>query len=294
MAADPTLTIQMAFPVGESRLESLPDELLIIVMKNLAPEDALEQRGHKFRIAYMKGISELLGLSLASKRLEAVVRTVIYDKVLICRSTDLILLLRTLTENPRTGEYIKNLAFDTTFLRQDPDHEYLDLDILRGLDPDIDLILPGGSARMTSRQENEVRSNLYLKVVEKAPNVQRVAMNTASWAVRGLDDWQLAAFGIASAMAHDRGVKPQIPLPQLPKSVTTLTLEGRYQGLVDGLSRQISGIWAQDMSGESKLKTMSWLHDHTTWFAALPGGQWASNGMSRFPCSHRHVPTSRI
>lgn len=292
MAAEPTLTIQMAFPVGKSWLESLPDEVLVTVMKSLAPEDPLKQHGHKVLAAYKKGISELLGLSLVSKRLEAVVRTVIYDKVLICRSTDLILLLRTLTENRRTGEYIKNLVFYTTFLRQDPDHESLDLDTLRGLDPGLDLILPGGSARMTSRQENELRTNLYLKVVEKAPNVQTVAMNTASWAVRGLDDWKLAAFGIASAMAHGQGVTPQIPLPQLPKSVTTLTLEGRYQGLVDGLSRQISGFWAQDMSDESKLKTMTWLHDHTTWFDSLPSGQWASNGMSRLQCSHRHVPTS--
>ncbi|KAI7783838.1 hypothetical protein LA080_011311 [Diaporthe eres] len=117
----------MAFPVGKSWLENLPDERLIIVMKNLAPEDALKQHGHKFLAAYEKGISELLGLSLDSKRLEAVVRTVIYDKILICRSTDLILLLRTLTENRRTGEYIKNLVFYTAFLRQDPDHEYLDL-----------------------------------------------------------------------------------------------------------------------------------------------------------------------
>lgn len=278
MAADSTLFIQMDFPVGKSRLETMPCELLTMIAKLFAPKDGLKHDGDTFPATYKKGISELLRVALVSKTLEAVVRPVIYDEVLIYRSTELILLLRTLTENRRTGEYIKGLVLYTTFLRQDPNHERLDLENLRGLDPNLDLILPEGSATMTSRQENELRRNLYLKVLEKAPKVQNVAMNTSSWAVRGLGDQQLAPFGIASVMAHNRGVTPQ--MPQLPKSVTTLILRGAYQGLADGLSRQISGFWDQELSDESNLKGITWLYDDTTWFDSLPGAQWASNGMS--------------
>lgn len=116
MAADPTLIIQMDFPVGKSLLESMPDELLTIVNKDLAPENAVKHLDARFRAAYKEGIKELLSLCLVSKRLEAVVRPVIFGKILICRSTELVLLLRTLTENRRMGEYIKNLVFATTFL----------------------------------------------------------------------------------------------------------------------------------------------------------------------------------
>lgn len=280
MAADPTLIIQMDFPVGKSLLESMPDELLTIVNKNLAPENAVKHLDARFRAAYKEGIKELLSLCLVSKRLEAVVRPVIFGKILICRSTELVLLLRTLTENRRMGEYIKNLVFATTFLGQDPDHELLNLDILRGLDFDLDLILPEKQARMTSRQENELQSNLCLMVLEKAPNVEKATMNPPSWSVRGLSNDQLATFGISSAVAHNRVATPQMPPSRLPKSLRTLTIEGPFEdrGLMEGLPQQFSVFWHKDLAHECNLKKLVWMYDDTTWFDSLPGSQWASRG----------------
>lgn len=272
----------MEFPVGESRLEAMPNELLMKIMKFVGLDDALNQvHFAEYQATYNKAISQLLGLSLTSKRLEAVVRPVIYCEVLICRSAELVLLFTTLTENPRLGEYIKRLSFSATFRRQDPDHEFLDLDNLRGLDPDLDLILPESLTTMTSRQENDIRTILYLKVLEKAPKAEKVAMNTASWNARGVHEGRLAAFGIASIMAH-RAVMPQIPLSRVPESLTTLYLTGDYRGLPEGLPRQISNFWCQGVSDEAKVKKLFWLRDDTTWFDSLPGQQWAQNGMFSF------------
>lgn len=286
----------MDFPVGNSPLESMPNELLTVVVKNLTPDNALRHHNARSQAAYKKGINELLRLCLVSKRLEAVVRPLILGKVLICRSTELILLLRTLTENRGMGGYIKNLIFVTTFLRKDPDHEFLDLDILRGLDPDLDLILPEDPVRMTSRQENELRSNLYFMVLEKAPNVQKTIMNPPSWSVRGLSNSQLAAFGIASIAAHNRVAIPQIPRCRIPKSLRVLTLEGplRYGSLMEGLPKQFSVFWCQDLVPESKLRKMVWRHDDTTWFDSLPGSQWASEGMTWLQSLHWPAPTPNL
>lgn len=273
----------MQFPVGESRLETMPIELLETVVKFSARGNDFDPYSAKSRDAYKKGVSKLLSLCLVSKSVDAVVRPFIFDNVLICRSTELILLLRTLTENCEMGEYIKKLNLSTTFPRRDADHEFLDVDVLRGLDFDLDLILPDGLVRMTSRQENDLRINLYLKVLEKAPNVNTVKMNPPSWIVRGIEDRQLSSFGIASVMAHKRMAIPRASLSRLPKTAKALTIEGREQneGLTEGLPVQISGFWRQDSIDESSLEKIIWMFDDTTWFDSLPGSQWASDGMSK-------------
>lgn len=70
----------------------------------------------------------------------------------------------TTTRGWRLGGHIKQLEFPTQSSRSDPDHEFLDLEILHGLDSDLDSTLPQRSARINSRQENEIRSNIYVKV----------------------------------------------------------------------------------------------------------------------------------
>lgn len=283
MAADLTANLQMAFPAGDSRLETMPVELIQMIMKFVARGDALGPYSTKSPDPYKKRVSKLLSLCLVSKRLDAVVRPLIFNKILIFRSTELILLLRTLTESREMGEYIKNLDLSTTFLRRDADHAFLDVDVLRGLDPELDLILPEGSARMTSRQENDLRIDLYLKVLEKAPNVNTVKMNPPYWTVTGIKDRQLSSFGIVSINAHKRMAMARASLFPLPRTLTALTIEGREQneGLVEGLPRQISGFWPQDPANTSKLEKIIWLFDDTTWFDSLPGSQWASDGMSK-------------
>lgn len=273
----------MEFPAGESRLETMPTELLETIAKFSAHGVAFKPYSAMSRDAYKKGVSKLLSLCLVSKSLDAVVRPLIFDNVLICRSTELILLLRTLTESREMGEHIKKLDLSTTFLRRDADHGFLDVDVLRGLNPDLDLILPEASARMTSRQENDFRIDLYLKVLEKAPNVNTVKMNPPYWTVRGIEDRQLSSFGIVSIMAHKRMAMARASLFPLPKTLTALTIEGREQneGLVEGLPRQISRFWPQDPANTSKLEKVIWLFDDTTWFDSLPGSQWASDGMSK-------------
>lgn len=281
MTADLTPNHQMAFPIGESRLETMPVELLQMVMKFVARGDALDSSTARSRDPYKKRVSELLSLCLVSKRLDAVVRPLIFNKVLIFRSTELILLLRTLVENRGVGKYIRMLDLSTTFLRRDPDHEFLNVDVLRGLHPDLDVILPEGSARMTSRQENDLRSDLYLKVLEKTPNVNKLNMNQPSWAVRGFRDRQLFPFGIKSIVDHKRTARHQASKSRLPQALRHLTIQGRpgYEGLSEGLPRQVSGFLNQDPTNESSLERILWMYDDTTWFASLPGAQWASDGM---------------
>lgn len=282
MSTDTTQTLQVGFPVGKSRLEAMPDELLEMVTKFLAPKDALQHLDPPTRTGYRKGISDLLDLCLVSKRLEVVVRPVIFGTVMICRSIQLVRLFRTLTENPVLGENIKKLEFYTQFSRQEPDHEFLDLGILRGLDPDIDSTLPQGSARISGRQENEIRSNVYVKVLEKAPNVKQVTINPPTWSVRGINDAALAAFGVASAVAHKQAAMPQPSLRRLPESLEALILEGDpfQRGIKEGLPKQISRMLSQDQADGSKLVRMAWFSDDTTWFSGLPGQEWNSAGMS--------------
>lgn len=283
IAADLTPNLQMAFPAGESRLETMPVELLQMIMKSVARGVALDAHTTKPPDPYKKRVGKLLNLCLVSKRLDAVARPLIFNKVRICRSTDLILLLRTLVDNRGVGKYIRTLDLSTTFLRRDPDHGFLNVDVLRGLDPDLDVILPEESVRMTSRQENDLRIDLYLKVLEKTPDVNKLNMNSPSWAVRGLRDRQLSPFGIESIMAHKRMAMARASLSGLPKTVTALTVEGKdqHEGLVEGLPIQISGFWPQDPANTSKLEKIIWLFDDTTWFDSLPGSQWASDGMSK-------------
>lgn len=259
----------------------MPVELLQMVMKFVARGDALDSSTARSRDPYKKRVSELLSLCLVSKRLDAVVRPLIFNKVLIFRSTELILLLRTLVENRGVGKYIRMLDLSTTFLRRDPDHEFLNVDVLRGLHPDLDVKLPDGSARMTSRKENDLRSDLYLKVLEKAPNVNKLNMNQPSWAVRGLRDRQLFPFGIKSIVDHKRTARHQASKFRLSQALRDLTIQGRpgYEGLTEGLPRQTSGFLNQDPTDESNLERMLWMYDDTTWFASLPGAQWASDGM---------------
>ncbi|KAG6362250.1 hypothetical protein INS49_010480 [Diaporthe citri] len=278
MAADPTITLQMDFPVVEPRFDTMPYELLEEVARFLAPDNTLDHADANCRAAYKKGMSDLLNLCLVSKMLEAVVRPAIFRNIIIWRSTELILLYRTLTENHGVGGYIKTLVLSTAFLRCKKHHEMLDLQLLGTIDSDFDLVRRHGSLGMTSRQENELRSNLYLKVLEKAPSVKEVTLNTPRWAVRGLDDGQLPEFGIASAMANSPVVTAQNSSFRLPQALHTLTIEGQYQGLVEGLPGQFHKLWSQKLNGLSNLKTMVWLRDDTTWFDSLPGRQWATNG----------------
>lgn len=284
MAANLTLNLQMDFPVGKSRLETMPNELLKMVIKSLAPEDALKGSSTKYRASYKKEVSKLLSLCLVSKSLEAHVRPVVYENVLICQSTDLILLLRTLIENHELGGYITKLELSTKFLRQDPDHESLNLGLLRKLGSDLGLTLPKEPGRMTSRQENDLRGNLYVKVLDKAPNVESATMTAPSWAVRGLSDRLLSAFGAWSIEKHTLVAKPPASLSQIPKQLKTLTIEGREkaEGLMEGLPGQISGIWSGGQDDESKLKEIIFMFDDTTWFDSFPGARWAPDGMSSF------------
>lgn len=279
MSTDTTQTLQVGFPVGRSRLEAMPDELLLVVLNDLGGD--LEYLDTIDRAPFNKGISELLSLCLVSKRLEAVVRSVIFGKVLICQSTQLVRLLRTLIENPGLGERIRTLEFATQFSRVEPDHEVLDLEVLRGLDSDLDAMLPQTSSSMNSRQENDIRSNLYVKVLEKAPNVKKVSINYPTLPVRGLDGGDLAASAVADAVAHKQAAMPQASLRRLPESLKSLSVEGETLGIEEGLPKQISGMWSQDLADGSKLYKMAWFCDHTPWFDALPGQEWTSAGTSK-------------
>lgn len=70
----------------------------------------------------------------------------------------------TTTRGWRLGDHIKQLEFSNQFSRSEPDHEFLGFEILRKLDSDLDSTLPQRSAGINSRQENEIRSNVFVKV----------------------------------------------------------------------------------------------------------------------------------
>lgn len=282
MSTDTTQTLQVAFPVGESHLETMPNEVLLMVVKIIAPEDTLQHLDHPTRHVYRTGISELLNLCLVSKRLEAIVRPVIFGTVKICQSTQLVRLLRTLTENPGLGEHIKKLEFYIQSSQRESDLDFLDLGILRGLDSNLDSTLPQDSSGISGRQENEIRSNIYLKVLEKAPNVKQVTLNPPTWPVRSTDDAHSPASGVASAVAHKQAAMPQPSFRRLPESLKVLIVQGNpFQlGITEGLPKQISRMLSQDRVDGSKLEKMAWFYDDTTWFYGLPGQEWTSAGMS--------------
>lgn len=83
----------MAFSASESRLETMPTELLETIAKFSAHRVAFKPYNAMSQDAYKKGVSKLLSLCLVSKSLDAVVQPLIFNNVLICWSTKLIFLL---------------------------------------------------------------------------------------------------------------------------------------------------------------------------------------------------------
>lgn len=278
MASDTTGITQVRFPAGKSPFEKMPLEILEKIARIRIPDawdiDTTPWLTHK------NDISKLFTLCLVSKRLESVVRPAIFRNVTIRRSADLIRLLRALLENRTLGGHIRRLTLSTTFLRHEEGYERLDLQLLKGLDPDFDSAQPRGSAVLPSREENQVRINLYLKVLNKAPNVVEVTMNTPSWVVRSWDAERISPYGIASVMANNHVTLPQTSLARMPDTLKVLTIEGQHEGLMEGVPRQFSKLWTQETTQASKLEKMVWLMANTTWFYSLPSRQWGPDGMS--------------
>lgn len=216
----------MEFPTGFSPPESIPNEVLTMIAETLAPGDDDELHNSRGKAAYKEERRMLLNLCLVSKRMEAVVRPVLFSQVFIYHSTELILFYRSLNENHKLGEYVQMLILATVFLRNHKDHEALDFRLLRGFDSDFDLIRPHSSAGIPSLAENQVRTNVYLKILSKAQYLTAVAINIPSWLVRGLDDGHLTDFRQTSIISANRLMPAQAPELQHRKALTTLAIEG--------------------------------------------------------------------
>lgn len=281
MAIKSTRIVHIRWPAGSSRLETLPAELLNVITDDLVLETDLDHTGARSRTAYKDGLSNLGSLCLVSKCLDTKIRPVMLRKVPIYRSIELVLLYRALTENPMLGGYIRQLVLATPFSRQEIEYEMLQFHLLRGVDSDFDFPQPHASGSMTTRMENKLRFDLYLKVLNKAPNVTKVAIDALSWSVRGLNDKQLALFRAASDMLDNLADMPETPLLQMPKDVKTVNINGPVRGLVEALPSQLAKIWSQT----SKLETLVWTRDDSAWFDNLPSRslELEGTGMSWLP-----------
>ncbi|KAJ0114290.1 hypothetical protein J7T55_010679 [Diaporthe amygdali] len=266
MAIKSTRIVHIRWPAGSSRLETLPAELLNVITDDLVLETDLDHTGARSRTAYKDGLSNLGRLCSVSKCLDTKIRPIMLRKVSIYRSIELIRLYRTLTENPMLGGYIRQLVLATPFSRQEIEYEMLHFHVLHGVDSDFDFSQPHASGSMTTRMENKLRFDLYLKVLNKAPNVTKVAIDALSWSVRGLNDKQLALFRAASDMLDNLAEMPETPLLQMPEDVKTVNINGPVRGLVEALPSQLAKIWSQT----SKLETLVWTRDDSAWFDNLP------------------------
>ncbi|KAK2609841.1 hypothetical protein N8I77_003318 [Diaporthe amygdali] len=266
MAIKSTRIVHIRWPAGSSRLETLPAELLNVITDDLVLETDLDHTGARSRTAYKDGLSNLGSLCLVSKCLDTKIRPIMLRKVPIYRSIELILLYRALTENPMLGGYIRQLVLATPFSRQEIEYEMLQFHLLRGVDSDFNFSQHHASGSMTTRMENKLRFDLYLKILNIAPNVTEVAIDALSWSVRGLNDKQLALFRAASDMLDNLAEMPETPLLQMPEDVKTVNINGPVRGLVEALPSQLAKIWSQT----SKLETLVWTRDDSAWFDNLP------------------------
>lgn len=167
--ANPTLQVMTASQPGKSRLELLPDELMAMVIEEVAPAD------HSLNDteAYRANQEILRSLCLVSKTVEGNARPALYRDVRLHENRAVVHICATFCTDPMLGRLVKSIVFNP---RQDPRAQQicvLDLTPLRPFqDVDYAFWTRGkgkGEHRMPRRTRDELICTLFSKVLSRIP-----------------------------------------------------------------------------------------------------------------------------
>ncbi|KAG6356422.1 hypothetical protein INS49_015810 [Diaporthe citri] len=172
--------ILQAMPVtvsqsGKSRLELLPDELLAMVIGQVAPADH-SLNGTQ---AYRANQEILRSLCLVSKTVEGNVRPALYRDVRLHENMAVVHLCATLCANPTLGRHVKSIVLNP---HQDPRGQQIcaiDLTPLRPFqDDDYKFWIRGkgkAECRMPRRTRDELICTLFSKILSRIPALESLS-----------------------------------------------------------------------------------------------------------------------
>lgn len=163
----------MAAIQGNSRLETLPIELLIMILRELAPA-ATDLEGHE---AEQKQCDDLLRICLVSKTMDAIARPLLYQDIRLCRLDAIVYLLATFYRNPSLTDFVRSVFFNPG-AEDDDVPLFCNLDLTpmcRHQDPDYALWTAGkvtAKARMSPMTREQVIYTMFNKVLSRTPALQ--------------------------------------------------------------------------------------------------------------------------
>lgn len=111
--AGPLLEVKAAFQPGKSRLELLPDELLTMVLKELAPADYTVLDTD----AYRANQRNLRSLCLVSKKMEMFARPELYRDVRLYRNSAVLHFYAALFSDPSLAAHVRSILLNPLELR---------------------------------------------------------------------------------------------------------------------------------------------------------------------------------
>ena len=255
-------------------LDKLPVEVLAMVAKNLAPCDLDNYPKSRHQLDQNKPYEDLRNLCLVSKKLGGIAHKVLFENVIIRRSSRLVMLYRTLLENQHVSGYIKNMVLDTTFSRKGAKYERIDLRLLSGLDPDFDYWSQPWPIRMSRSAEGELISGLYLRILNRTLGIETLAINVPAVSYHGYEDAELSDSRDFPPDQTDTRIDSPYPVQQpvlarLPK-LNTVRLLGCPDGMDDHLPMQMESLMSCRWRQQPSLERLIWIKDGTSWFSSLP------------------------
>lgn len=234
-----------------SRLEALPDELLIAIFEQLFNEMLSG-------VAIFTSRRNFLSLCLVSKRIDRIARPCLFKKIYMNDACKFARLCRTVAGNQNLGAQIKSIDFDVA---------YFDRQEFRDCHQYISEWLPTNS-KGTQNDEDMVGILCYM-LLSRAVNLSSLKLNTATvdgtaWDLYQLNDWfypQISfAFSdrVSEAIRSTANGGTEVFLPRLKK----LTLWS------DCGSVAVDTI--EDFLALPSLRTIESVQDDGDWHSLLP------------------------
>lgn len=230
------------FQTDKSKLELLPDELLLLTVEALGPVGSVI----KYTKDYQACRANLRSLCLVSKRMDVFARPVLYRDLRLYSYERAARLSATLLTSPTLTSYVKSILFSPPQrFRDRPEHiiRLVDLRPLRFLqDPDIAYWTRGGTedkVRMSQCTVEELIYNLIFKVLSRTPALEALYLKLHSDGGRpiaeclrrlGVDDQFMQQVDLQRRLLVDFCKGSSRPnLPNL-KTVGVLGTEGTWSG----------------------------------------------------------------
>ncbi|ROW01382.1 hypothetical protein VPNG_07611 [Cytospora leucostoma] len=249
---------------SHSHFGDLPNEVLTMVAMEMVSQDLEDFPEPECRLSNIETSGDLRMLCLVSKRLDAVARPALYKNIIVCRSTKLVALYRTLLENKTLGRYIKHIVLDTSFATSICYYHPMILDEMAGLDRDFGPwigrgCMRRGCMRVSREIENKLHVSLYIKILNHALNLETLSVNIPP---RDYVGYELAPYSSQPFL-------PNIVLSQLPRLKMVRLLANSVSHHVD-LALELGRLLPWSQPGQPKLERLIWVKDHVSWFDSLP------------------------